>query len=210
MSIIDALKWRYAVKKMNGQKVDSNKVEQIIEAAYLAPTSSGLQPFEIIVINNQELKKKIQPIAMGQSQIVDSSHLLVFASWDTYTEERIEEIFKISAQERNIPFESFSDYINTLKSTYLNLTPEQAFSHTSKQAYIGFGMAIAEAAALKVDATPMEGFKNQELDELLGLTERGLKSTTLLTLGYRDSENDWLVNQKKVRRAKENFVTYLN
>ncbi len=175
----------------------------------MAPTSSGLQPFEIIVINDEELKRKIQPIAMGQSQIVDASHLLVFASWDKYTDERIEEIFRVSAQERNTPFESFTDYINSLKSTYLHLTPEQAFAHTSRQAYIGFGMAIAEAATLKVDATPMEGFKNEELDELLGLSKRGLKSTTLLTLGYRDVENDWLVNQKKVRRTKENFVTYI-
>lgn len=210
MNLIDALKWRYAVKKMNGQKVATDKVKHIVEAAYLAPTSSGLQPFEIIVISDPELKQKIQPIAMGQSQIVDSSHLLVFASWDKYTDERIEEVFKVSAQERNVPFESFTDYINTLKSTYLHLTPEQAFAHTSRQAYIGFGVAIAQAAALKVDATPMEGFKNDELDQLLGLTERGLKSTTLLTLGYRDADNDWLVNQKKVRRAKQNFVRYID
>lgn len=209
MSIIDALKWRYATKKMNGQKVAREKVEQIIEAAHLAPTSSGLQPFEIIAIEDHELRKKIQPIAMGQSTIVDSSHLLVFASWDKYTEERIEEIFKVSAKERNQPFESYTDYINRLKSNYLNMKPEEAFAHTTKQAYIGFGMAIAQAATLQVDATPMEGFNNEELDTLLGLREKGLKSTTLLTLGYRDTANDWLVNHKKVRRPKEKFVTYI-
>lgn len=209
MSIIDALKWRYAVKKMNGQKVPKHQIEKIIEAAHLAPTSSGLQPFEIIVIENQELKEKIHPIAMGQSQIIDSSHLLVFASWDTYTDERIEEIFRVSARERDQSFESYANYINMLKSNYLNLSPEEAFTHTSKQAYIGFGMAIAQAAELKVDATPMEGFKNQELDELLGLPERGLKSTTLLALGYRDVENDWLAKHKKVRREKEKFVSYI-
>lgn len=209
MNILEALNWRYATKKMNGKKVDENKVEKIVEAAYLAPTSSGLQPFEVIVIENQAVKQKIQPIAFGQSQIVDCSHLLVFASWDKYTEDRIEEIFKISSEVRNIPFESLSDYINTLKSNYLNLPDNEAHHHTAKQAYIGFGTAILQAAELQVDATPMEGFNNAELDKLLELDKKGLKSVTLLALGYRDVENDWLVNMKKVRRNKENFVSYI-
>lgn len=209
MNILEALNWRYATKKMNGKKVDEDKVEKIVEAAYLAPTSSGLQPFEVIVIKNQELKQKIQPIAFGQSQIVDCSHLLVFASWDKYTEERIEEIFKISSEVRNIPFESLSDYINTLKSNYLNISDNEAYHHTAKQAYIAFGTAILQAAELQVDATPMEGFNNAELDKLLELDKKGLKSVTLLALGYRDVENDWLVNMKKVRRNKEKFVSYI-
>jgi len=209
MSIIKSLNWRYATKKMNGKKVDNDKVEKIVEAAYLAPTSSGLQPFEIIVIENQELKQKIQPIAFGQSQIVDSSHLLVFASWDKYTEDRIEEIFKISSEVRNIPFENFTDYINTLKSNYLNIPDQEAYHHTAKQAYIGFGTAILQAAELQVDATPMEGFNNAELDKLLELDKKGLKSVTLLALGYREVENDWLVNMKKVRRNKEKVISYI-
>ncbi len=209
MNILEALNWRYATKKMNGKKVDENKVEKIVEAAYLAPTSSGLQPFEVIVIENQAVKQKIQPIAFGQSQIVDCSHLLVFASWDKYTEDRIEEILKISSEVRNIPFESLSDYINTLKSNYLNLPDNEVHHHTAKQAYIGFGTAILQAAELQVDATPMEGFNNAELDKLLELDKKGLKSVTLLALGYRDVENDWLVNMKKVRRNKEKFVSYI-
>jgi nitroreductase/dihydropteridine reductase len=209
MNVIESLNWRYATKKMNGKKVDNDKVEKIVEAAYLAPTSSGLQPFEIIVIENQELKQKIQPIAYGQSQIVDSSHLLVFASWDKYTEDRIEEIFKISSEVRNIPFENFTDYINTLKSNYLNIPDQEAYHHTAKQAYIGFGTAILQAAELQVDATPMEGFNNAELDKLLELDKKGLKSVTLLALGYREAENDWLVNMKKVRRNKEKFISYI-
>jgi nitroreductase/dihydropteridine reductase len=209
MNILEALNWRYATKKMNGKKVDEDKVEKIVEASYLAPTSSGLQPFEVIVIENQEVKQKIQPIAFGQSQIVDCSHLLVFASWDKYTEDRIEEIFKISSEVRNIPLESLSDYINTLKSNYLNLSDNEAHHHTAKQAYIGFGTAILQAAELQVDATPMEGFNNAELDQLLELDKKGLKSVTLLALGYRDVENDWLVNMKKVRRNKEKFVSYI-
>ena len=95
MSTIDLLKWRYATKKMNGEKVPQTAVDRIIEAAILAPTSSGLQPFEIIVVTNQELKDKIRAIAWNQSMVSDCSHLLVFAAWDTYTPERINSMFDL-------------------------------------------------------------------------------------------------------------------
>ena len=89
MELLDKLQWRYAAKAMNGEKVPQDKIDNIIEAASLAPTSSGLQPFEILVITNQEIKEKIRPVAWDQSVITDCSHLLVFAAWDTYTEDRI-------------------------------------------------------------------------------------------------------------------------
>lgn len=210
MELLSALNWRYATKKMNGEKVDQNLVDQILEAAYLAPTSSGLQPFQIFVISNEELKEKIKPIAYNQGQITDASHVLVFAAWDNYTEERINTVFKRMVTERNMPEEAVADYKNNLIAMYTPRPAEVNFDHAARQSYIGFGMAIAAAAELKVDATPMEGFVADQLDELLGLREKGLRSTTILTLGYRDAANDWLVNLKKVRTPKEEFLTILD
>ncbi len=207
MELINALNWRYATKKMNGEQVADDNVQQIVTAAHLAPTSSGLQPFEIIVVSNKELKEKIQPIAYGQSQIIDGSHLLIFASWDKYTDERIDGIFDHMNTERGLPLNTTDEYKATLKAQLLGMPQEQRAAHTAKQAYIGFGTAIAAAAMLKVDATPMEGFVNNDLDELLGLKAKGLKSQTILALGYRATEGDWLQGMKKVRRPKEKFVT---
>ncbi|WP_219224082.1 NAD(P)H-dependent oxidoreductase [Pedobacter antarcticus] len=206
----NALNWRYATKKMNGEKVSQDKVDQILEAAHLAPTSSGLQPFRVIVVTNPALKAQIQPIAFGQSQIVDSSHLLIFAAWDNYTEERIRGVFSHANQERNLPDETPGDYEIMLTSTYTVRTPEENFQHAARQAYIGFGMAIAQAALLEVDATPMEGFNGPELDKLLGLDAKGLRSVTLLPLGYRDPEADWLVKLKKVRTPMEDFLIHFS
>ncbi len=206
MSLLDALKWRYATKKMNGTKVPQEKVNQILEAARLAPSSSGIQPFRVIVVTNPELKAKIQPIAFGQAQMVDSSHLLIFAAWDKYTEPRIREFFSRVNHERGLPDETPSDFEVQVTANFTSKTDEEGFNHAARQAYIGFGMAIAEAALLKVDATPMEGFNGAELDALLGLKERGLRSVTLLPLGYRDESNDWLVNLKKVRVPADSFV----
>lgn len=207
MSLIDALNWRYATKKMNGQAVPQDKVDQILEAARLAPTSSGLQPYEVIVITNPALKTALLPHSYNQAQIVDSSHLLVFAAWDNYTEDRINNVFTQTHKERGTPAESTADYQKTLIGMYVPRPAEVNFHHAARQAYIGFGVALAEAAMLKVDATPMEGFDNAKYDELLGLTERGLKSVTILPLGYRDESGDWLAGLKKVRKPKSEFIT---
>lgn len=207
MRLIESLKWRYATKKMNGKPVSQDKVDYIIEAARLAPTSSGLQPFKIIEVTNPELKAKIQPIAFGQSQIVDASHLLIFAAHDEYTKEYVNAVFDKQERERGLPAGSSDAYKENLLASFATQSKEQQFHHAARQAYIAFGVAITAAAELQVDATPMEGFNNEQLDELLELAEQGLKSVTILALGYRDEQNDWLVNLKKVRTDLEEFVS---
>jgi len=206
MSLIEALNWRYAVKKMNGQPVDQEKVDKIIAAAQLAPTSSGLQPFKVIVVTNQEIKEKIAPIAYNQSQVIDSSHILVFAAEENYTEEGIDAIFKNMNAERGLPENGTDAYKAQLKGMIFARSAEENFNHAARQAYIAFGIAIAEAAALQVDSTPMEGFNATALDELLGLNKLGLRSVTMLPLGHRDETGDWLVNLKKVRKPLSQFV----
>lgn len=206
MSLIEALNWRYATKKMNGQTVPQEKVDQIVAAAHLAPTSSGLQPFKVIVVSNPELKEEIKAVAYGQSQITDSSHLLIFAAWDQYTEERVRAVYAHANAERGLPDSSNADFVNQMVATFSAKTPEEGFHHAAKQAYIGFGVALAEAALLKVDATPMEGFEPAKLDELLGLKALGLRTTTIMPLGYRDESGDWLVNLKKVRTPLKDFI----
>jgi len=211
MELLDSFKWRYATKKYDPTKrVDQVFVDKIVEAARLAPTSSGLQPFEVFVITNQELKNKIVSVSHEQQIVADCSHLLVFAAWDNYTAERIDQIYALTTTEREQPADRYQAYTDRLKSMYLNRPAEKNFEHAARQAYIAFAFAIAEAASLKVDATPMEGFINEEVDKLLHLNEKGLKSVTLLPIGYRDEENDWLVDLKKVRNLKENFITEID
>jgi nitroreductase/dihydropteridine reductase len=207
MALLDDLKWRYATKAYDStKKVDQKDVDKIIEAARLAPTSSGLQQFRVMVITNQELKEKIVPIAMDQQNIAQCSHLLVFVAWDKYTEKRIDDIYNYTTDQRGLPRGRFDSYTNKLKALYLPQTAEENFAHTARQAYIGLGLALAQAAELKVDSTPMEGFDNKALDELLGLRSKGLRSVVLMPLGYRDNTNDWLVKMKKVRIPKDNFI----
>ena len=207
MELLDKLKWRYATKAMNGQKIPQEKIDNIIEAISLAPTSSGLQPFEVYVITNQEVKDKIKPIAWNQSVVSDCSHLLVFAAWDTYTEDRINKMFDLVNEIRGFKNEGWENYRQMLLKGYPPRDPEVNFNHAAKQAYIAFSQAITAAAFEKVDATPMEGFDANAVDEILNLREKGLRSCVLLPLGYRDTENDWLVSLKKVRKHREDLIT---
>jgi nitroreductase len=176
-----------------------------MDAIRLAPSSSGLQPFRVIVVESTDLKEKIKPIAMGQSQITDASHLLIFASWDGYTEERIAEVFAATLAERGLPADAMDDYRKNLWGMYSQLPKEWHQSHTAKQSYIALGVGMVAAAEQKVDATPMEGFDPAALDVLLGLADKGLKSQAILALGYRDEANDWLVNMKKYRTPENEF-----
>ena len=207
MELLNKLNWRYATKAMNGQKIPQEKIDNIIEAISLAPTSSGLQPFEVYVITNQEVKDKIKPIAWNQSVVSDCSHLLVFAAWDTYTEKRINKMFDLVNEVRGFKNEGWENYRQMLLKGYPPKDPEINFNHAVKQAYIAFSQAITAAAFEQVDTTPMEGFDATALDEILNLKEKGLRSCVLLPLGYRDTENDWLVNLKKVRKSRENLIT---
>jgi nitroreductase len=210
MSLLESLEWRYATKKMNGIAVPQEKLDYILEAARLAPSSSGLQPYEIFVISNKELLEKIRPIAFNQNQITEASHLLVWAAWDGYTLEKIEATFHKLLTERGLPLTQMDDYKKMLWSMYEPRGKEWQSIHTAKQAYISFSMAIAAAAEQQVDATPMEGFNPEELDKILGFREKGLKSVVILPLGYRDAANDWNANLKKVRKPMNEFVHVLN
>jgi len=207
MELINKLNWRYAAKAMNRQVIPQAKIDNIIEAISLAPTSSGLQPFEVFVVTNQGIKDQIRPVAWNQSVVSDCSHLLVFAAWDHYTEDRINTMFDLVNEVRGMKNEGWENYRQMLLKGYPPRDPEINFNHAAKQAYIAFSQAIAAAAFEEVDATPMEGFQASAVDEILDLRTKGLRSCVMLPLGYRDAENDWLVNLKKVRKPKEDLIT---
>ena len=209
--LISKLEWRYATKKFDpSQVVSQDKIDFILEAIRLSATSSGLQPYEVLVITNKAIREQIKPHAWNQGQITDSSHLLVFAAWDNYTAERINNMFDLTNEIRGFKNEGWENYRAMLLNTYPQRDAETNYQHAARQAYIGLGSALIAAAELKVDSTPMEGFDPVKVDEILGLKEKGLRSVLLLPLGYRADEGDWLVNLTKIRRSREQFITEVN
>ncbi|MEI6753881.1 MAG: nitroreductase family protein [Paludibacter sp.] len=207
MDLIEKLNWRYATKRMNGTKVPQNKVDNILEAIRLTPTSFGLQPFKVIVIDNQELKEKIFNNACQQPQIKEASHVLVFAANKKVTEKQVDEYMELIATARGISLNDLSGFRSMLNGVIAG-SAEQNFVWTARQAYIAFGVGIAAAAVEEVDATPMEGFSADALNKILGLEEQNLSAVTILTLGYRDESNDSLAKASKVRKNKENLFDF--
>ncbi|MCE4554126.1 NAD(P)H-dependent oxidoreductase [Pelomonas cellulosilytica] len=207
-SLIDKLQWRYATKKMNPTlPVPQDKLDRILEAIRLTASSSGLQPYEVLVVTDKSLRERIREHAWNQAQVTEGSHLLVFAAWDNYTAERINQMFDLVNEQRGFKNEGWEAYRQKLLALYPPRSAEENYQHAARQAYIGLGTALIAAAEEQVDATPMEGFDPAQVDEILGLKARGLRSVLLLPLGYRQVDDDWLVNLKKVRRAKDQFVT---
>ncbi|MDO8650580.1 MAG: NAD(P)H-dependent oxidoreductase [Undibacterium sp.] len=206
--LIQKLQWRYATKKMNPAKVvPQEKIDRIIEAVRLTATSSGLQPYELFVITNKDVRAKIKPVAWNQEQITDGSHLLVFAAWDNYTVERINMMFDLTNEERGFKNEGWENYRQMLLSNYPARDAEVNYQHAARQAYIGVGSALIAASYEEVDSTPMEGFDPAAVDEILGLKALGLRSVVIMPLGYREEDQDWLAKLKKVRRPHAKFVT---
>jgi nitroreductase len=206
MSLLDSLKWRYAVKRMNGNKIPEATMNTILEATKLAPSSFGLTPYNIIVVEDEETRKKLQPHFYNQPQVGESSALVIFATWNSITEKEVAAYMQEIAEERGVPVESLNDFAGYINGSIKNLTAEQLQIWAAKQTYIALGFALVAAATEEIDATPMEGFKPDAVDEALGLKELGLHSAVAVTLGYRDAANDYLSGAKKVRRASEKLI----
>ncbi|MGG9963044.1 NAD(P)H-dependent oxidoreductase [Ferruginibacter sp. SUN106] len=206
MELLENLNWRYAVKRMTGKKVPQQKVDAILEAARLSASSAGLQPYKIIVVEDEAVKKQLQPAAYNQPQITEASHLLVFAAYEKITAQDIDDFINLQATVKNVAAESLAPFKERLVNTILPRSEAENFNWAARQSYIALGTALIAAANEAVDATPMEGFDPAAFDEILGLKALGLKSVALLVLGYRDEANDFLAKAPKVRRDMKDFV----
>ncbi|MFD2585449.1 NAD(P)H-dependent oxidoreductase [Croceitalea marina] len=201
--------WRYATKKFDAtKKVSSEDFETLLEATRLSASSYGLQPYQILIIENKDIREKLKPVSWGQSQITDASHLIVFASLTNFGSELVDSYVSNVSTTRNIPEESLKEYSDFMKSNLLDLPKEVKENWTAKQAYIALGNLMQAAAELKIDTCPMEGFEADKYDEILGLAEKGLTATVVLPIGYR-SEEDQTQHYAKVRKSKKELFTHI-
>ncbi|MEM6894347.1 MAG: NAD(P)H-dependent oxidoreductase [Bacteroidota bacterium] len=208
-TILEDLQWRYATKKFDpSKKISEDQLNTLLEAARLSPTSYGLQPFHVFVIEDAEIREQLKPVSWNQSQIVDASHLLVFANHNEFGASLVDEYLDNVSETRGVSIEQLKGYGDFMKSKLLDLPEASKDSWTARQVYIALGNVMTAAATLKVDTCPMEGFDRKAYDEILGLSEKGLTTTVVLPVGYR-SEEDETQHYAKVRRAAEDFVTII-
>ncbi|GAA4048906.1 NAD(P)H-dependent oxidoreductase [Flavobacterium chungnamense] len=200
--------WRYATKKFDAtKKISSEDLASLKEAIRLTASSYGLQPYKVLIVENPDLRAQLQPVSWGQSQIVDASHLLVFANIINFGEKEIDATINNMATTRNLPIEALQGYGDFMKSKLVSLPEDVKNTWTSKQTYLALGNLMNAAAELKIDVTPMEGFEPEKYNEILGLDKLGLNASLVATIGYRHEE-DATQHYAKVRKSEEElFVT---
>lgn len=207
-TIIENLNWRYATKKFDTtKKIAKADLEILKEAVRLSASSYGLQPYQVIMVENEDLRAQIKAVAWNQAQITEASDVLIFANMTAVGIKEVESYIENMASVRAIPSANLKGFADMMNNVVTTLTPEAKEVWTAKQTYIALGTLLSAAADLKIDATPMEGFDMNSVNQILNLTEKGLSATLIVTLGYRD-ENDATQFLKKVRKPNEElFIT---
>ncbi|MDT0686073.1 NAD(P)H-dependent oxidoreductase [Autumnicola psychrophila] len=200
---IEDLKWRYATKKFDSKKkINSTDLDKILKSIQLSASSYGMQPYKILIIEDQEIKEKLKPAAWGQPQITNSSHLVVFANYRTIDEDYVDSYIENISTLRDIAVDKLTGLRDKLINSIVTLPSEDQHVWAQKQAYLAMGNLLSAAASFRIDTCPMEGFDAAKFDEILGLQEKGLTTAVIATLGYR-SEEDPAQDARKVRKSKD-------
>lgn len=206
---IEDLNWRYATKKFDtSKKVSEEDLEELLEAIQLSASSYGLQPYQILVIKNPELRIKLKAASFNQSQITDASHLLVFANLAEIDKVYVDSYLDNIAETRITKRKDLAGFEEMLDNTVLKFSPEEKNQWAVNQTYIALGNLLSAAANFKIDSCPMEGFEADKFDEILGLKEKGLTTAVVATIGYR-SQEDQLQHAVKVRKSKKELFNIL-
>ncbi|WPU94379.1 NAD(P)H-dependent oxidoreductase [Mucilaginibacter sabulilitoris] len=209
MSFIEKLQWRAAVKKFNpNKKVTEEQLDSLLSAVQLAPSSYGLQPFKVIVVQDTETRAKLKAAGYNQPQITDSSALFVFAAETNLDENFGKKFVDLVASTRGVERESLEGLEQVILGTLSSRNDEQKVAWAHKQAYIALGVLLSAAADLGVDAGPMEGFDTEKFDEILGLKEKGLTTSVIAAVGFR-ADDDKYSKMIKVRRPKEELFVHI-
>ena len=207
-NFISDANWRYATKKFDAtKKIPAADLATLKEAIRLSSSSYGLQPYKVLIIENPEIRAKLQPAAWGQTQIVDASHIIVFANTTNIGGTEIDTYFKDLTEIRGIPMEAVQGYADFMKSKVTSLSLESRNIWTAKQTYIALSNLLNAAAELKIDVTPMEGFDATQFNEILGLDKLGLNAAVIAAVGYRHTDDD---TQHYIKVRKSNEELFIN
>ena len=204
-NLLAALHWRYAVKKFDpSAKIPSATWEALEEALVLAPSSYGLQAWRFFVVDDPALRAKLRPVSWNQGQIVDADRLAVRKDFGIAD---IERFLNLTAEVRRVPIETLASYKGImLKSA--SQPPKKVAEWLTRQVYIALGVFLTSAAALGVDACPMEGLDKDKYDEILGLPAKGWNTVVAAVAGRR-AKDDAYAKVLKVRFPRSEVVAHL-
>lgn len=205
--LLSALRWRYATKVFDPErKIPPETWSALEEALVLSPSSFGLQPYRFLVVEDPDLRQRLLPHSWNQRQVVDASHLVVFAARTELTPAEVDAFLELTASTRGISVESLRGFRSMVDSTVLHDSFKPRVLHWATcQAYIALGQLMTSAALVGVDTCPLEGFVPAEFDTLLKLAPEGLTAVVCCALGYR-AATDKYATLPKVRFAANHLI----
>jgi len=204
--VLDQLRWRYAVKKFDAsRKIPADAWAKLEEALILAPSSYGLQPWKFFVVTDTVIREKLLTHSWGQRQVVDASHLVVFAVKADVGSADVERLIARSAEVRGINASVLDGYKKMILGSMAKQSPEHIREWMTRQVFIAHGVFLTTVAMMGIDACPMEGFVAEKYDEILGLPAKGYCSVVLATAGYR-AVDDAIATLAKVRFRKSEII----
>ncbi|AOY86836.1 NAD(P)H-dependent oxidoreductase [Marinobacter salinus] len=206
--IHSALDWRYAVREFSPEKLNAQTVDTLIDAARKSASSYGLQPYKVILIDSEAVRRDLLPYSFGQQKVLDCSHLLVFAADTRIGDQTVERYVEQYVKVRGVPAEEIAGYANHMKQALASKSLVEKREWAHQQCYIALGTLLMAAAVLEIDSCPMTGIDNTAYDEILGLTDQGLETSAIVALGHR-SARDQSRELAKVRFDFEDFVIKL-
>lgn len=208
MNYLEALGRRYSVKKFNGEIIPQEILYPILESGKLSASSLGLQPYKILVVESETMKQKLIPAFYNPSQISTCSHLIVLVSKKMLEENYVDGYFRHISEVRSVPAESLDPFRKSISQHIDQKSRDELFHWAEKQSYIVLANLMYAAALENVDTCPMEGFRQDVIEELLETDPETEKVTVTLALGYR-SEEDHFQYLKKVRKPNEKLFTFI-
>jgi nitroreductase len=208
MNYLEALSRRYSVKKFNADIIPRETLHNILESGKLSASSLGLQPYKILVVESKEMKENLIPAFYNPSQISTCSHLIVIISKRILDESYINGYFRHISEVRKTPEEKLDPFRKSINQHINQKTQDEIFSWAEKQSYIVLANLMYAAAMEAIDTCPMEGFRQDLIEEILAINPDAEKVTVTLALGYR-SEEDHFQHMKKVRKPNEKLFKFI-
>jgi len=207
--ILNQLHWRYATKKFDAnRKISFQDWQTLSESLRLAPSSYGLQPWKFIVVQDPELRKRLQAVSRDQSQVSDCSHFVVFCFQKAVTDTSIQKHLQRISNERGVTLESLKEYAKGMVSSLMEGPRAKTISFwAQRQSYIAMGFLMMTAGLLEIDTCPMEGLDPLAYEEILGLKNSEFGVVAAVAIGYR-SAGDKYAKNKKVRFATEQIIEF--
>ncbi len=208
MNYLEALQWRYSVKKFSGEMIKTQALHNILEAARLSVSSLGLQPYKLVVVESAAEKAKLIPAFYNPSQVSTCSHLIAIISKTKIDAQYVDAYFSHISNERGINLEQLQAFRNNIDAFISHYDAETLLHWSEKQAYIVLGSIIIAVAQEAVDTCPMEGFRHDQLSEMLNLNADEEKVAVVIALGKR-AEDDDFQNFKKIRKPEDKFIKFI-